>query len=248
MHRTKIKWFQSMRLAAWSFRCAFLLVASTLVLLGRGTVVPAAAAEPCQNLPASEFQVLVGKADSVDVARVMTGDITRASGLGDVISQHTMMLTGSNVVAWFDIAHRIIPERDGSVCDAPTLIRMAFGVKQRFALLGMPAADNDCARKAMLEHEAAHNGAVNDAIETFVADHTPDFSRMVIALKYTPSQNRATAELRWEEGLKMVLNSAKKDLLFELADTLTLVDSTSKIAALEGACGGLLRRLEHRDG
>jgi len=217
-----------------------------LIVLGAGGCLPfqgAGAVTLCTDLPPSILQVFDLKASAVEELRVPAQELDR-NQTADLASRHTMMLTVSNIVTWFDITHRILPRKDRSVCDAPSLVRMGFGSSRRFAFLARSAAEDACVRQQMLEHEAAHTRALEKAIDQFIDRQESNFQRGVTALKQTPAPNVEMAKTRWEIGLRAMVIEARKQLFIELRSATAHIDVPSALAALEDACGGKIRQLE----
>lgn len=227
------------------------LVLLAVVLLAVGGALlfhQASAATLCTDLPPSTLRVYDLKAPVLEEVTVPAAELAGLSNAGDLASRHTLMLTVSNVVAWYTIRHRLVPRDDGLVCDAPGLVRMGFGSSRRHAFLARAAAGNSCVREAMLSHEAAHTHALNDVVDRFIDRHGSDFQRGMVALKLTPAPNPETAMARWETGLRIILTEAKRQLLDEIRTASAYIDEPSALTALEDACGGKIRQLEDRRG
>ncbi len=172
-------------------------------------------------------------------------ELGRDGEIADLVSRHTMMLTASNIVTGFDITDRIVSRRDGSVCDAPSLVRIGFGSSRRFAFLARAAAGNVCVRQQMLDHEAAHNRALEAVVNHFIDRQRSSFQRGVTALKQTAAADAATAKARWIIGLRAMVIEAREQLLTELQAAIASIDAPAALTALEDACDGAIRRLEH---
>jgi hypothetical protein len=172
-----------------------------LVLLGLGgalLVHPAGAATPCTNLPPSTLQVYVIKASTPEPVAVPAEELDRAAQAEHLVSRHTLMLTSSDFVAWSDVAHRMVSRADGSVCDAPTLVRIGFGSSRRFAFLARAAVADVCVRQEMLDHEAAHSRALVDVVDRFIRQQQSMLERGMATLKQTPAPSDGIAKERWE--------------------------------------------------
>ena len=220
----------------------FLIIGS--VLLARH----AGAATLCSTLPPSNLRVLGIQAETVNEVRMPAAELRHATPTsGDVFSFHTLMLSGSDLVAWFDIEHRIVPREDGLVCDAPILVRMAFGSSGRHAFLAQTAAADACAREAMLDHEAAHNRVIESVVGRFIGERQNDFRLGVTALKATPASSPEVAQARWEKGMQAMLLEARRQLLIELREANAQFDEPVTLRALENACGGKIRQLLNHD-
>jgi hypothetical protein len=230
--------------------CARLLL--LFLIIGIGGVLfsrHAAAATLCSGLPPSNLRVLGIRAETIDEVRVPAAELRRATRTtGSVFSHHTLMQSGSDVAAWFDIEHRIVPREDGLVCDAPILVRMAFGASGRRVFLAQSAAADACVREAMLDHEAAHNRVMESVVGRFIDKRENDFRLGVTALKATPASSPEVAQMRWEKGMQAMLGEARRQLLSELREATAQFDEPATLRALENACGGKLRQLlNHAD-
>jgi hypothetical protein len=212
-----------------------------LVLGGAVLFQRAAAATLCTNLPSSTLQVLDIKASGVGEASVSAEELDRHIQPEDLVSRHPRMLSFSDFVAWFDIVHRIVVRDDGSVCDAPSLVRMGFGASQRHVLFGPDVAGNPCMRQHMLDHEADHAGAFNDVVDRFIDRNRSLFQNGMKALKQTPAPSTEIARARWETGMRLILAEAKQQLLAELRSAIVQIDAPSAVTDLEKACGGKYR-------
>lgn len=208
----------------------------------------AQAAQLCTDLPQSRLQTYDVRRNGVEEITVSRADLDRGARANSLISRHNMMLSGSSIMGWFDIAHRPVKQTNGMVCDAPFFVRIGFGVKERVALLVRSAAENACVRQQLLTHEAAHNRAINATIDRFIDVHTSEFVEGVIALKKIPAPDEATAKRRWEAGLKLMVNDARSQLETELKDAVAKVDTPAALKALEDACSGRIRSLEKSEG
>jgi hypothetical protein len=168
---------------------AFLL-ANAALGLGR------AAAAICDDLPPSRLLVFSVKAPEVDEEEIPAASLDKLVA-GALTFRHTMMLASTVLVSWFEIRHRPVPRPGGSVCDAPESVRMGFGAARRQVFLAEPAADDPCVRRKMLEHEADHVRAFDDAVDRFINDRRSEFARGMKALKQMPAPDaKAAAVLR----------------------------------------------------
>ena len=217
-------------------RLFLLLVVAGALLFHRAQATPL-----CTDLPPSTLQVLDIKASGSNEALVSAEELGRHNEPGDLISRYTTMLSASGFVAWFDIVHRIVPRDDGSVCDAPSLVRMAFGASRRVTVLLRDAAQDPCMRQHMIDHEAAHAEAFNEVIDRFIDDNRSLFQKGMIALKQTPAISADHARARWEEGMRDILDRAKDDLLAELRAASDKIDESASAAGVDNACGGRFR-------
>jgi hypothetical protein len=200
--------------SARQFHCmniVFLIVIGNCLAFQR-----AGATTLCTDLPPSILQVFDLKAPAVKELSVPAQELGPRGQTADLASRHTMMLTVSNIVTWFDITHRIVPREDGLVCDAPSLVRMGFGSSRRFAFLAHAAAEDACVRQQMLDHEAAHTSAFEKVVDQFIDRQESSFQRGVTALKQTPAPDAKTAKTRWETGLRAMVIEAREQLFAEL--------------------------------
>jgi hypothetical protein len=219
-----------------------------LILGGVFLARHAGAATLCSGLPPSSLGVLDMRAKTVDEVKVPAAELRHAiRTTGGVFSHHTLMLSASDLAAWFDIEHRIVPREDGLVCDAPVLVRMGFGSSGRHPFLAQSAAADACVRQAMLDHEAAHNRVMESVVRRFVDERQNDFRLGVTALKATPAPSPEVAQARWEKGMQAMLLEARRQLLSELREASTETDTPAALAALEDACGGKIRQLLNHD-
>jgi hypothetical protein len=147
-------------------RSTLLLV---LLVFGGALLSRHAAAGLCADLPPSSLMIYDVKAPSPAMVTVPREELTRNSAAGDLSSHHPLMVSASDLVTWFDIMHHIEPRADGSVCDAPSLVRIGFGTKNRHAFLARAAVADPCVRQTLLDHEAAHNRAIEEVVDQFIA-------------------------------------------------------------------------------
>ena len=161
-------------------------------------------------------------------------------------ARHTTMLTTSNVIAFSEIKHRMMQHADGLVCDAPELVRIGFGSSQRIAFLTQSAADDPCVRQVMLNHEAVHAGVFGSTVDGFINEKRTAFERGMKALKQTPAPNPEIASARWNEGLQLIVDEAKEQLMMDLRAANARVDRPSVLADLAAACGGKIGELGRR--
>jgi hypothetical protein len=230
------------------FRLHFKVSFVLLTVGGALLVHSAGAATTCTDLPPSTLQVYVIKASAPEAVTVPAEELDLAGQAEHLASRHTLMLTSSDFVTWFDVAHRVVPRADGLVCDAPTLVRIGFGSSRRFAFLARAAAADLCVRQEMLDHEAAHNRALIDAVGRFIEQQQRTLERGVVTLKQMPAPSDRIAKERWEAGLRAIIAEAKQQLLTDLRSAIAGIDEPSTLAVLEDACGGKIRQLEQRSG
>ena len=215
--------------------CSFALFALSGALLFHR----AEAAPLCTGLPPSTLQVLDVKAATPEPTAVSAEDLNRANLPTALASRHKAMLSMSDFVAWFDITHRIVPRDDGSVCDAPTFVRMGFGASRRVVMIVRDAADNPCKRQRLLDHEAAHNAALDDAVDRFIDNNRDLFQAGMIALKQTPAPSADLAQARWETGMHRILDAARQQLLAQLRVASAEVDAApSDLEDIDKGCVG----------
>ena len=205
-----------------------------------------AAGGVCKDLPPSKLQVYYVRAVALQEEQVAAAELKRHVPSGALASQHTMMLTMVTLISWFDIDHRIVPRDDGSVCDAPELVRMGFGSSQRKIVFADVLADDACVRRQMLDHEDAHTRAFDSTVDRFIDDKRSDFEQGMKALKQTPAPSAAVATARWYEGLRIIVAESKQQLISDLWEASAGVDKPSVLAALETACDGKIGKLVRR--
>src|SRR3954468_10399162 len=105
-----------------------------LLLACAGASFTRAASAACADLPPSTLRLYAIEAPDVQEFHIPSELLSGASG-DEIGSRHTLMLTTSDVIPVFEIKHRLVPQADGSVCDAPSLVRIGFGAGHRFAYL-----------------------------------------------------------------------------------------------------------------
>jgi hypothetical protein len=208
----------------------------------------AGAATPCTDLPPSTLRIYDIKAAAPAAVEVPAEELDRNREAEGLASRHTLMLSTSDIVSWFEVTHRVMPREDGSFCDAPGLVRMGFGASRRLVFLARKAAEDACVRQKMLEHEAAHTRALDDVVDRFITQQQDNLQRGMTALKQTPAPSESLAKARWEEGLRAIVAAAQQQLITEIQSAIVSIDEPSAIAALEEACGGKIRQLEQRSG
>lgn len=210
---------------------------------------PALAGPACSDLPPSTLRLYDIKATAVEEVRVPAAALGAApSPDGGLISRHTMMLTGGDLAVLFQITHRVIPQADGSFCDAPSLVSIGFGVSRRVAYLARDAAADACLRAAMLDHEAVHTMLLDEAVDRFIDRQRGPLQRGMRALKQTPAPTARLAQASWETGMQALTAVARRQLRDELGAAIARADAALSLAALEDSCGGKLRRLQdHQD-
>jgi hypothetical protein len=94
-----------MRIPPWPHFAIWLL----LLTLSSSLLSRAAGATPsCTGLPPSTLEVYGITAPQVEEVWVAAEELDRRGQIGDLFSQHTMMLTVSNIVIHFDIDHRML--------------------------------------------------------------------------------------------------------------------------------------------
>jgi hypothetical protein len=217
-----------------------------LLLLCLVSALPASA-QMCQSLPPSTLLIYdATPAKLVESVVPAAGLARQTAPEGGIASQHTMMLTVINVLGFFEIKHRIVPQEANVVCNAPELVRIGFGSSERRILIADKIAGDSCVRRSMLDHEAEHAVALDSTIKQFIDDHRPDFEKGMRALKQTPAPSGEVAKARWNEGLKMLVKEAKDQLKAELHAAFVRVDDPAVLTALELSCDGKLRALSER--
>jgi hypothetical protein len=197
----------------------------------------AGAATLCTGLPLSTLQVYDIKAPAPEETSVTKTELDRDIRPEDLVSRHPRMLSVTNFVAWFAIEHRMVPRDDGSVCDAPTLVRVGFGASRRLAFFVREVAKDPRMRQCMRDHEADHTDMFNDIVDRFIDQNRGLFQRGMIALKETPAPDAEVARARWELGMRQILGEAKQQLLAEIRAANARIDASPLVEDLEKACG-----------
>jgi hypothetical protein len=221
-----------------------------LLILALGAVLllhEAQAAAPCTGMPPSKLLIFDIKPADPQIV-VLPPEALDRQPPDDLASRHAFMLSDARIVTWFEITHRIIPRDDGSVCDAPVMVRVGFGLDRRIVLLARPAAKNACLRRAMLDHERAHIQALNEVVDDMIARRTADMKRGMVALKQSPAPDGNAATLQWQAGLRAIVMEVRQEMFERLRKAVAETDRPSAIAALQNACGGAVRRLEGQRG
>jgi hypothetical protein len=204
----------------------------------------AAAAAACADLPPSTLRVYDIKVPVLEELRVPADALDRMPSTEELGSRHTLMLTMNDLVTLFEITHRIVPQADGSFCDAPSLVRIGFGSGRRIAYLARAAADDECVRHTMLAHEDDHTRRFNETVDRFIAMQTGYLERGMGTLKRMPAASAQLAKARWETGMRAIVAEAKRQLLSELRAANAEIDTAPALAALSNACDGKVRRLQ----
>jgi hypothetical protein len=203
----------------------------------------ARAAMPCSGMPPSKLLIFDIKAANPQIVVLPANALDRQPQT-DLVSRHALMKSQVRIVTWFEIVHRVITRDDGSVCDAPIMVRVGFGLDRRAVLLARRAAGNACLRRAMLEHERAHIQALNKAVDDVIAQRTPDITRGVTALKQSEAPDDKAAKLQWQAGLRAIVLEVRQEMFERLHKAIAETDQPSAITTLEKACDGELRRLK----
>ncbi|HTI84555.1 MAG TPA: hypothetical protein VL614_29230 [Acetobacteraceae bacterium] len=206
---------------------------------------PAVAAEmACVNLPGSTLRLHDVKAPVLDERVASVEILDQVATHGGLHSRHTMMLTTIDLVTLVRIAHRIVPQPDGSFCDAPSEVSIGLGASRRAAYFAPDAASDECVHRQMVAHEEAHTRSFNATVDHFLDEQRDALARGMIALKQMPAANVELAKERWDVGVRATVDKAKRQLLAELQQANAATDHTASLAALADACGGKIRRLE----
>jgi len=208
----------------------------------------AAAAAPCINLPPSTLSIYDIRKPALEEVRVPAAELDRidpGNGLG---SRHTLMFTTTDVMTLFEIHHRPVPQADGAICDAPSLVRIGLGAGRRVAYLARAAAADACVHERMLAHEEDHNRRFNATVDRFIAQQNGDLQDGVKALKQMPAPSAAVAKARWEAGVRALRAAAAEQLQTQIRAAIAAADDGPTLAALADACGGKLRHLQDSRG
>ena len=127
-----------------------LIVPLALAIFASFLAPVTAAATACANVPPSTLNIYDIKMPTLEEVEVPAAALDRIDPGTALGSRHTLMFTTANAVTLFEIQHRLVPQVDGSVCDAPSLVRIGFGSGRRVAYLARVAAANSCVRQRML--------------------------------------------------------------------------------------------------
>jgi hypothetical protein len=222
--------------------------ALALAILGGFLEPVTAAAAACANLPPSTLNIYDIKMPALEEVEVPAAALDRIHPGTALGSRHTLMFTTAAVVTVFEIQHHLVPQANGSVCDAPSLVRIGFGAGRRVAYMARAAAANSCVRQRMLAHEEDHNRRFNATVDRFIAQQNQDLQNAVTALKQMQAPGAAVAKARWETGLRSLLASQTRQLQSQIRADNAALDDGPTLAALADACGGTIRRLLGTDG
>lgn len=229
-------------------RALMVRAALALAILGSILTPIAAGAAVCADLPPSTLHVYDIKMPALEEVEVPAAALDRIKPDDALGSRHTLMFTTADVVTLFEIQHRLVPQADGTVCDAPSLVRIGFGAGRRVAYLARTAAADGCVHQRMLAHEEDHNRRFNTTVDRFIAQQNGNLQKAVAALKQMPASNGALAKARWESGLRSLLAAETQQLQDQIRAANATLDDSPTLAALADACGGKLRRLLEADG
>lgn len=205
----------------------------------------AAPSGPCKDLPSSQLEVYDLKTPNVDEHTVDARELDERKADAST-SRHTMMRTSHDVAMLFEVAHRIIPTKDGLYCDAPALVRIAIGFPKRSAYLARPAAEDDCIRAAMLDHEAAHQRADAASLRRLLEVRQDFVVDAVTALKRTAFASPQAAIEHWKASLQKVSETIRQDFQSQEQTINASVDTPAALGQIENGCGGRLKQIERR--
>ena len=226
-------------------------ISLSLALHMVSSVLPASptfASSVCSALPSSSLRLYDIKTVAVEEVLVPAAALDAAAIPDErLVSRHTMMLTSVDLAALSQITHRIIPQSDGTFCDAPSLVSLGFGISRRVAYLARDAAADACVRAAMLDHEAAHTKLLEETIDRFIDRQGDSLQRGMLALKQMPAPTASLAQVRWEAGVQFLTTDARRQLRDELRAAIARADDALSLAALEDSCDGKLRLLQEHE-
>jgi hypothetical protein len=221
---------------------------SILLLTFAAVCFSRVAVAACADLPPSTLRLYAIKAPALDVWRVPEETLPHDVSANEFGSRHSLMLTLSEVITFTEIRHRIVPQADGSVCDAPSLVRIGFGSHRRMAYIAREAAADACVRQKLLVHEEDHARRFAETVDRFIAQQAGNLQRGMKALKQMPAPKVEVAQARWEAGLRMIVAEAKRQLVSDIRAANAALDDGPTLAALANACGGKLRQLQASQG
>lgn len=224
-------------------RCYAMMCCTFSVFLSVWLFMPTKATAACVNLPASTLQVYYLKTVDRQNTFVTPNELKQKFPPEFLAVRHSVMLAVSNTVGSYDVNHRMISAGDGSVCDAPDIVRIGFGSTQRLVFLARPGADDECVRQYLLDHEEAHANASHNAVLRFIDEKRTTFQQGVIALKQTPAPNEEIARNHWRTGLEIIVMEARRQLIAEVFAASVRLDDQATLAAMARACGGKIDRL-----
>jgi hypothetical protein len=230
-----------LKIRAINVRSACLIV---LAIVGACAAAASASAADCAHLPASTLRIHDIRLPVPEVFRVPADTLDRILPEDQLGSRHTLMFTTANVVTVTEIRHRIVPQTDGSVCDAPSLVRIGVGAGRRAAYLERDAAADECVRQEMLAHEEAHNRSFNETVDRFIEQRATEFRQGMVALKQMPTPSAQVAKTRWEAGLHAMIVEAMPQLLRQIRAADARIDDVPTLTALSQSCGGKIRQLQ----
>lgn len=219
------------------------ITAAAALLLSLATCFAAAPSAPCGDLPSSQLEVYDLRTPSVDEHAVDIDQLDDRKA-DPSTSRHTLMRTSHDVAMLFEVAHRIVPTKDGLYCDAPTLVRIAIGFPKRSAFLARPAARDACIRASMLEHEADHQRADAGALRRLLDARQEFLVDAVRALKRSAFTSPQAAVEHWKARLQQVSDVVRQDFVAQERAINASVDTPAALSRIENGCGGRLKQIE----
>ena len=222
----------------------FRALAAAIFWFVSGGATSAHATLLCENLPPSRLLVYDIKAPEPKETIVPLAELAREPPPAAIAFQHNSMTTVTDLVSYYEIAHRIFSQPNGAVCDSPETVRIGLGASRRYIWMSKGVARDTCVHRALLDHEADHARAFDAAVEGFIDRKRLDFEAAMKALKQTPSPTPEISKTRWNRGVRIFVAEAKQQLLADLRKANAKVDEPEVLAPLETACGGRLRALE----
>lgn len=157
------------------------------------------------------------------------------------------MLIAAKIGTEVAIVPRILEIHDGTelaYCNAPTLVRVGFGVLGRKVFLMDEAAAVPCVRNALLNHAAEHSRALDAEIEAFIQRWQQALDAWLRELTQTPAPDRAPALKAFQSGLAAFLFNMVTQFKAEVEHVRKGVDTPSRLEKLRNSCGGLVRQIE----
>ena len=88
----------------------------------------------------------------------------------------------------------------------------------------------------MTTHEADHANLFNEVIDRFIDDNRSLLQQGMIALKQTPAPDANVARVRWEIGMRRILDEAKRQLLTQVQAANAQIDASPRAKTLDEAC------------
>src|SRR5260221_519677 len=149
---------------AWANRCSLAAGAWLMLVSYAGTC----AAEQCADMPPPDVRVVRLSAEQVEISAATESIIDRiAQSAGRLRPVHPFMLINHELDTHVAVVHRVMDDPLG-FCDAPTSVRIHFGLIRREVFIARKTDSEPCVRDALLAHEAEHNQKLERALDAFL--------------------------------------------------------------------------------